>query len=957
MTYHHVRAAAYVPDPAQAPFKIPLHTICLPADWEEPLQRLREYGQGAGRSATYRRVPTQQINQLMRATAPDVVTVDSTATFGTGRPWLYCAQPYPASVTNLYVATWLRSLRRNPDDPETTRILLDCFRDLDTGSLNWQPAEVDLLEQDLSPGGTALPAPHVYRLLPDELAARIARQGPYEHGGRRLTFHQVAGVSGARGAGSGGAELMSWPPIEYVPGKGDRRPAYYSAVIRVTVRTVPFSAVPRVHLSAGLRRFVSGKVFMPYRKGVSAYLRPDASLVPEGPVPQRFSVAMLQWRNGTTDWRQGGTEGMLAAVTALDGLPSADRLIKEADHWIGEGGNGRDGIRLAVGHQAAMGKHLINTGLMPSERRRLMEWAEQALAPEFVPVPKLERSRYARPPRRHLAKLPSVPKNATPEKKAEILAQSAPVSAENAAVRRRTLAAALDGADLACVVLHQTDDQRDRIVAAAEKDLGLRAHRREQGPETWVWQAEELTVRLHARPLGVLGAPLGGDRVPRAGREHDEAIGERRTQVADAMASLRTSAPGAQIALVELEWEPFKREKRRADPKHAIRLGCADAGLVTQFIQPLDASLEKDKAEEEAALRAEAAWADALRQTGMRLVPRHTLGELIPEELNQVAFHLVERRHDGPTGKAQFTPIAVLLRPGANCVLGRSADMHAWVPYPELLKGLTGRVRDEDCRTVAQQSALTAAFVKNTLAGLRSSPTLVLAHAQDLRKRWPWLRNDGLEQDRIGLDSGPSQRIKLYGKQLRVIRVADSDRDETAQWWAEREENDEELAGQKRGGFTMGLWLPRTPGESGRVFYSTADKASTQTKLTNDDAKLTPHVNAKGKNAYRPTANGWNPELLEVTVACLQPGDDPGAWAAFVHQQRICRDDYRDVLGLPLALHLARLADEYALPHDEEEVVDPLADASAADSKKCSPGQLSFHFDEDADDGTAEEAD
>jgi hypothetical protein len=37
-----------------------------------------------------------------------------------------------------------------------------------------------------------------------------------------------------------------------------------------------------------------------------------------------------------------------------------------------------------------------------------------------------------------------------------------------------------------------------------------------------------------------------------------------------------------------------------------------------------------------------------------------------------------------------------------------------------------------------------------------------------------------------------------------------------------------------------------------------------------------------------------------------------------VHQQRF-PDDYRDALALPLALHLAKLATEYALPHEFSE--------------------------------------
>ncbi|MFG3093597.1 pPIWI_RE module domain-containing protein [Streptomyces sp. NPDC048202] len=946
MAYQYNRPAAYLPAPAQGPFVVPMHTLSLPAHWEEPLLRL-SHGGAADRR---RRVPTAAVNQLMRATAPDIVTVDSTARFGSQNPWLYCQDAYPTAVTNLYIATWLKSLPRDADDPETAAPLIDCFHDLDTAALDWRPTRLDLLEQKESPGGTALPAPHVYRLLPDVLAERIARQAPYEHHGRRLSFRQIAGRTGARGQGSGGAELMS-DLIEYVPrrrGGGDGKPAYYAATLRITVRTVPFSPVPRVHLSAGVRRFVTGKVYMPYGKGVSAYLLPDDSLVHDGPRPRRFAVAMLEWKNGTTDWRQGGAEGMLARISALGALPSPDRLVKEADHWL----HGRDGIRIAIGHQAAMGRHTIGTGLMPSERRRLIEWAEQAIAPEFVPVPKLERSPYTRPPRKQLKKLPSIPRNREekdPEDVARILDERELNTAHNTQVLRTRLAEALGGEDLTAVVLHQSDTIRDQLVAAAETGLGLAGHRRAGGPRTWVWETDELTVRLHARPLGALGAPLGGDSVPRRGQEHDKAIEERRIAVARAMDAMRETIPGVRLAFVELDGQDaFRHAKRRSDPKHAIRLGCADAGLVTQFIRPPDPDAETDEALTDAGLRAGAAWSDGLRQTGMRLVPQHTLGDTrIPANLNQVAFHLVERRLDGPTGRQQFTPIAVLIRPGATCVLGKSADMNEWVPYPELLKSLTGRV--ESRRNGAEQSASMAAFVKKTLAQLRSTPTLVLAHAQDVRKRWPWLRNDGLERDRIGLDGGPVQRIGLYGKQLRVVRIADGSRDETAQCWAEAEELSPGLEGQQRGGIAMGLWRPGVRGDSDRVFYSTTGKSGSQPNLTNDDAVLTPHTNASGNNTYRPTANAWNPDLLELTLACLQSGDDAEAWAAFVHQQRFS-EDYRagrEGLALPLILHLARLADDYALPHEIEEALDPTEPRAAAAPDDASSGQLAFDFDLD----------
>jgi hypothetical protein len=131
--------------------------------------------------------------------------------------------------------------------------------------------------------------------------------------------------------------------------------------------------------------------------------------------------------------------------------------------------------------------------------------------------------------------------------------------------------------------------------------------------------------------------------------------------------------------------------------------------------------------------------------------------------------------------------------------------------------------------------------------------------------------------------------------------------------------------------------------------YSTVGKSSTQTKLTNDDAKLTLHTNPSGNSAYRPTANAWNPDLLEFTVACLQPGDDAEAWAAFVHQQRFSEDyrEARDGLGMPLILHLARSADDYALPHEIEDSVDPTQPQPTDPSVKDPMGQLAFTFDLD----------
>lgn len=53
--------------------------------------------------------------------------------------------------------------------------------------------------------------------------------------------------------------------------------------------------------------------------------------------------------------------------------------------------------------------------------------------------------------------------------------------------------------------------------------------------------------------------------------------------------------------------------------------------------------------------------------------------------------------------------------------------------------------------------------------------------------------------------------------------------------------------------------------------------------------------------------------MVEMTVAALQPDDDPRAWAGVAHQRRWANTQYDDGTTLPMPLHLASLAEEYVL--------------------------------------------
>ncbi|MCM6774512.1 DUF3962 domain-containing protein [Nocardia sp. CDC159] len=899
MQYNNIQPAAFVPTGDGEPYRIWCHTLTFPKQWHAPILEFYRHGMPEHRQAKIKQVPIQRLNSALRTVAPDLITVGINASFDNSEPWLYANAQYPVPILTRFIYAWLRDLQ---PDPKMNPMFRETVERLDLKSLQWGSEQVNLLEHAVSPGGTSLPADRLYRLLPEFLAERIAALPAYRHCGKELSFKRVAVDSRANGA-----ELMSWPPIEYETKKIGTW--HYSAVIRVSLKTVPFSETPRIHLSAGVRRWVKGKIYLPRKSGVSTYLLAKSPLVREGLVPQRFAVATLEYdRTGREEvWRQGGPEGLLSTISAIDNLPSPGVFRKEPEAWL----NGRDGLTAAAAYHTRMGRHPIGAGLMPSERRRLTEWAAQALHPLFKPAPELERSSIKRQnPKRALRDKVSTPKKATEQQARDIAEINEGIAKSNALARRALTAEALPESSLVVYLLYQKEAMRDHLLAAAEKSLGLEGYCTNDGEDLRAWRAPDLSVRIHMRRIADLGGPLGDMKPPRRSDELNDAIGDRRTAVALFLNTLSDEvAESAHLVIAELDGEKTF-EPRTSDPKFAIRLGCADVKIVSQFIRPHDPNTPDEK--DDSQFRAAAAWGDGLRQVGVRFIPAHTLpADAIPEKLNQVAFWMVKRQSTERLRSSQFTPVAILIRPSQNCILGRTADMDQWVPYPELLTSLTGIVPAAEEKTVEAQTALTASFVQKTLYALRGQPTLVVTHAQNSRSRWPWLLNSGLVQDRIQLGNGAIQRLALQGKQLRIARISTGDRDETPQWWATSPSSD-------GGGISKGLWVSADAAGSveNRVFYSTTDKASTRSVAV-EASKLTPRTNSTGGLEIKPTVNAWNPDLLEITMAGLQPGDDAEQWAMYLHQQRFS-DDYRDGLKLPLIMHLAELTSHYALPHSDE---------------------------------------
>jgi hypothetical protein len=883
MTYQTIRTCAFTPAGSEVPFTADFYALAFPAGWRQILLELFRHGRR--NPQTIRSVPVRRFRELLHAVTPELIALNRAADPDDNDPILYCERPFPPGVIQAVVAAWAADL---PVGEDKAGILRGATAQLLTGDLAWNRVPVDMLQQTISDGGTAAPDAKLYALLPELLARRIAASSQYTFEGTRLTFVQAPPTM--RGA----AELVSWPPRTFTTG---RREWHFSFYIRISLQTVPFDPRPRIHLHTGVRRWESHRrLYIPPGDRASVYLAADAPWLAGAPEPTslRFGLGHLKWRpsGNAVDWSEGGPEGMLERLIFAADFPSPKQLSEDPTSWLG----GINGVTAAVLYSTAMGKHGVGAGHMPRDRAPLLEWAGQALAPEFVPVPDFRRS-----------KLPTKPKSSAATRKTSASVGEAELGqimeSDPAIARRAQIASVLGDRNFVVDVFHQTGQIRDALIGSAVSDLGLSGAGEIAGePKIRQWQTGELDIELRLHELSDLGAGLKVDgKVPANRDQWDTAIADRRR---DVMRRVGTLQPGSCLALTEIG-RPDDFKGTWTDPKVAMRLGFADADLVSQFVHPADDSKAEDATVEHRAL---AAWRDGLRQVGLASLPAHSLGDRIPGDLTYLAFWIIRRNKSGPTHRAQVLPVAVLMRPGVPYPLGISPGATDWLPYSEFLCRLAQDGTPDSSWSREEDQAATGRFFRHVLQTIRHRPSLLLTYAQNTRGSWPWLANSQSIPDLIGFGD-QRHRAALFGEELRHVRVRDGESFETTQWFAPNDD-----AGTH--GLAEGLWLPADAAEGNRVFGSTTAKPDTAKTAAVSASKLVARLNSSridtGKNA-------WNPGLLEIAVLVCRAGDDPEAWAALTHQLRIS-PDHRNALRLPLPLHLAMQTSEYVLHAEHREV-------------------------------------
>ncbi|GAA3458725.1 pPIWI_RE module domain-containing protein [Saccharothrix longispora] len=899
-----VRIAAYEADPASGDWLKTFRTIKFSDEWRDEALALHALSwRGADERLT---LPIAQLNSLLRAAAPGVIATGRGAATDANTPWLYATNEVPADLVAALVNTWVATLgpgKPNPDPKRQAELEEAVFKVQASlvGSMpSWSESSVNLTAADLSPGGTALPDRPLYQVVPEVLAAELARR-PYRDGDEELHFRVVTRDQGA--------ELVSWPPRPFTK-KG--RQWYYSCVITLTVQTVPFTSRFRVHVGTGVRRWATGGRFqVPANRGVGAYLAvaPPWS-TGHGHTP-RLSNNFIDYfeRGNRHAWRSRSTVELLPELDIVRTYPSAFELVSDPDRWL----DGVDGLTAAVVHSNGLTDHEVKAGVGPTERARLDRWVELGLQPWFRRVTDLERTGHrAKPAIRPKPRWTKV-EGDDAATEARRMAAHAEAAREAALARRAALGAALDGAPLEVHLLWQNERTRDKLISVMCDLLDL-PELDVETLENWHWGTENLRIRVVARKFD--SAEASALSVPKAtgierARLVAEAINGRRRRVRRLFETDLDPVRTAGLVFVELH----NREAFTAadsDPKTAIRLGCADAGRLSQFIS------KRDDDDGELLIRARSSWLDGLRQLGAITTAAHRV-DGVPDGTQVAALWMANRRADGVTRRAHRELVVVRLeqRNGHYHLEAWHDEEKQWMPYRRYLVELPKKtaMRSPGRKSLRDQRWVVERQVRSVLYQLRNRPTMLLANSENLRWWWSWISNRELVRDMIGFGDDPPQRLAAWGPDLRLVLIRNAGgRDEVPQWYAPAPDD-------KSAGFAAGIWRQRDAGSDNRVFASLTDVPAS--------AKTTKRTALKiltGPEWTRsPGKAMWNPRYVEITVAgCLSEGalavsgradvapDNPADWAALAHQFRLI-DDYVP-LSQPAALHWAALAEEYMLP-------------------------------------------
>jgi hypothetical protein len=881
--YDHLRTLAFQFEPDTVTLPYQCEVMAFPEQWKPLLLDLAK--EATGRSDKPVSIPIDSLNRALRALAPDLIHIARGAHKAGELPWLYSARKLDCNALCMIFHAWVHVAFAGASDARRCHVLSEISAD----ALQWTTTTVNLANWHAGDNGTAeIAEPDAFKLLPHYLATLISDQNAsFAIGNETRSFRRAP-----LDPGQNGAELISWPPIIYEDKQRNQWP--FSIVLTVTLQTVPFQSFPVVHCDLGVRRWAGPKPYIPpMRRGqTSVYLLTETPWLRGFEHTHSFQVAPLARKKITNEdsldahyqivWGRGGElAAILDQLSAhrQQGFPDPQHIVDDPLKALNVDSNPSAAI---VYRHGMTPQHRVGSGLPPADRRAIAEQLKDFLAPMFrlTDAP----SRVSSVPRAtvHNPFFPSTAEKRSNEKMARLYTQC------RAAIGR------VCGGSLTVEIRYQRHD----FVETMSRVIGEMLDMPVAPGQTCM--TPELAITMNATHLGSLGEALNIDTSRK--RKQDRLLAAHNERM-DLIQAEMPPATSPTITLIELGGENSFEEGR--DPKMALRLGFARTGRLTQFFALPKNNQEDEQADDKLEHRAKNGFLDGLRQLGVSVDLPQMKG--LPTALNVVGLWFIQQ--NAPTNWTQgktMLPVAVNLsvETGEIRATAPGLDESGWLSYPELLKAIAaGKAKSVEKPYHAMP------FVQAIIQDITAEgATLLLCHAQNFRRVWPWIGNGKMIQDHLVFGRDSVQPISHWSG-LRVVRIRDNQGNETPEWYAEHPDENmfDEAPGFSQGLFTMGE----------RVFASTYQPPKTAPKKARSVSKFEEWVNTTGTKAPSPSYYAWNPGLFELTVAALQPDDTPELWAAFVHKLRQATLQYDAATALPLPLHLARGVQEYVLLTDE----------------------------------------
>lgn len=825
-------------------------------------------------------IPITPLNKALRALIPDLIYISSNA----GRinrdgypemPWLYSETAINPQALSLILNAWVNTEFSRASEAQRNLVL----QQIQPENLIWQPNEVNTDEWTVCDNGTAdIGKEDKFVLLPHILAARFCKQDvSLQFGTETLRFRRAP-----LSAGTKGAEIISWEPLKFDDW-------YWSVFITFTAQTVAFQDFSVIHVDIGVRRWGSKHIsYLPGDKETSIYLLTEVPWIEGLQNSTSFQVAPIRRvrlspqqndDNPQFGWVWGSKlPEILDRLTLQNQLPTPENIVKEPISALNLQNSPNAALVYRNGINPA---HEVQPGLSPGDRRILAEQIANLLESEWEFVDVLPKVAYSS----KVPLNPFFPSDTTKKNVKEKELQKQRIQAIYNCI----------GEKLTVEIWHQNSSTPDTIIQEIRKLLGIP----ESASFPYKFPDLDFTLVIQSCSLGTLSEKLQLDsNISNIKQRRREAINQRCQQVEEKV----PLTSDVTVAFIELDGaDGF--DNRSEDPKKALRKGFALRKRWTQFLSTDTKKLSH---------RAKNGFLDLLRQLGIQAEPPKIEvtkiedknlkdNELQPQKINYVAIWMIRQYSSTSSdGSKVEVPVMVYMTSDSTEIKAIAPGLgREWLPYREILL----RIAEGEIHGYQNPQEAVTKFIKPKLQEVLSlGDTLLLCHAQNFRSAWKWLTNGNITQDNIKFGSEKSIAIQDFNSKLRTVRIRDYQSHETPEWYAQ---NGDET-GFGKGIFRMGE----------RVFASTYNTPKTF-KLNRDLSKASTWVSISKKtkeeiiNPPSPDAYYWNPGLVELTAACIQPDDNPLIWTIITHELRHLALHHDEPLKFPLQLHLAKLIEEY----------------------------------------------